>query len=170
MLRLSTKSEYGVRAMLEIAKDYNNAPLTIKVISQRQNLSSAYLEQIMNTLRRAGLVESLKGPGGGYVLADKPDNISIGKILRALEGPVALTSCLEPATDNCSQIEGCVARLLWQALGETIEKFLEKISLQDLSSEQFKLSHCSGTCSSEISRLTCSSGNKKTSGKKHNHS
>ena len=107
----------------------------------------------MNTLRRAGLVESLRGPGGGYILADRPDNISIGKILKALEGPVALASCLEPSTDGCSQVEGCVARLLWQSLSETIEKFLEKISLQDLVSEQIKLASCPDNCTSSIRKL-----------------
>ena len=148
MLKLSSKGEYGVRAMIEIARDYEHAPLPIKVIAQRQNLSSAYLEQIMNTLRRAGLVQSLRGPGGGYVLAGRPDSISIGHILRALEGPVALASCLEPSTESCSQLEGCVARLLWQSLGETIEKMLEKITLQDLITEQIKLTSCSKNCSS----------------------
>jgi Rrf2 family protein len=131
MLRLSTKGQYGVRAMYEIARGYGRGPITIKEISERQDVSVAYLEQILNTLRRAGIITSVKGPGGGYVLARDPDNISIGAILRELEGPVAITSCLDPK-EGCMRVEGCVTHLLWKALGENIEAFLDKMTLQDL--------------------------------------
>lgn len=135
MLRLSTKGQYGVRAMFEIAKSYPNAPITIKEISERQAVSVAYLEQILNILRRAGLISSIKGPGGGYVLVKKPSEISIGAILGALEGPVAITSCLDPS-EGCSRIDGCVTHLLWKSLGEKIEGFLGTISLDDLLREE----------------------------------
>jgi Rrf2 family protein len=131
MLRLSTKGQYGVRAMFEIAKSYSRGPITIKEISERQDVSVAYLEQILNTLRKAGLVKSVKGPGGGYVLSGPPDDISIGSILKELEGPVAITSCLDPNM-GCIRVEGCVTHLLWKALGENIEAFLDKMSLRDL--------------------------------------
>jgi Rrf2 family protein len=133
MLRLTTKGEYGVRAMLEIAKNYDSAgPLTIKEISERQDVSVAYLEQILNKLRRAGIIYSLKGPGGGYVIAEKPEEISIGKILKTLEGPFAVTACLVPDTGECNRMESCVSRLMWKALSEKIENFLDAITLQDL--------------------------------------
>jgi Rrf2 family protein len=131
MLRLSTKGQYGVRAMYEIARGYRRGPITIKEISERQEVSVAYLEQILNTLRRAGIITSVKGPGGGYVLGSDPDSISIGAILRALEGPVAITSCLDPK-GGCMRVEGCVTHLLWKALGENIEAFLDKMTLRDL--------------------------------------
>ncbi|MDA8240768.1 MAG: Rrf2 family transcriptional regulator [Nitrospiraceae bacterium] len=131
MLRLSTKGQYGVRAMYEIARGYNRGPITIKEISERQDVSVAYLEQILNTLRKAGIISSVKGPGGGYVLGRDPDNISIGAILRELEGPVAITSCLDPK-EGCMRVEGCVTHLLWKALGENIEAFLDKMTLRDL--------------------------------------
>ena len=131
MLRLSTKGQYGVRAMYEIARGYNRGPITIKEISERQDVSVAYLEQILNTLRKAGIISSVKGPGGGYVLGRDPDTISIGAILRELEGPVAITSCLDPK-EGCMRVEGCVTHLLWKALGENIEAFLDKMTLRDL--------------------------------------
>jgi Rrf2 family protein len=141
MLRLSTKGQYGVRAMFELAKNYNykQGHLTIKEIARRQSVSIAYLEQLLNKLRRAGLIKSLKGPGGGYVLSKKPEEISIGMILNALEGPIAITQCLGPYAKGCKRIEGCVARLLWKSLGEEIENFLETINLRALLKEEAKI-------------------------------
>lgn len=136
MLRLSTKGQYGVRAMYEIAKGYPDKPVTIKEISEKQNVSVAYLEQILNKLRKANLIKSIKGPGGGYILKSDPEDISIASILKELEGPVALTSCLEPER-SCIMIDNCVAHLLWKALGEQIEAFLETITLKNLLNEDF---------------------------------
>jgi Rrf2 family protein len=136
MLRLSTKGQYGVRAMFELAKNYQKGLLTIKEISERQDVSVAYLEQLLNKLRRARLIKSQKGPGGGYVINKKPEEISIGMILNALEGPVTITHCLGPRAKGCNRVEGCVARLLWKSLGEKIESFLGTISLNDLINEE----------------------------------
>jgi len=131
MLRLSTKGQYGVRAMFEIAKGYKSGPVTIREISMEQDVSVAYLEQILNKLRKAGLISSVKGPGGGYVLSRDPKSISIGAILRELEGPVAITSCLDPK-EGCMRVDGCVTHLLWKSLGENIEAFLDNMTLGDL--------------------------------------
>jgi len=139
MLRLSTRGEYGVRAMFEIAKNYPGVPITIKEIAKRQELSISYLEQILNKLRRDGLIHSHKGPGGGYVLSERPDDIKIGRILNALEGPIAITQCLIPEAKGCHRAEGCVARLLWKSLGERVEQFLETISLGELLKEDSKI-------------------------------
>ena len=139
MLRLSTKGQYGVRAMFEIAKHYKKGPLTIKEIAGKQGVSISYLEQLLNKLRKTKLIKSLKGPGGGYVLKRDPGLISVGIILKALEGPVAIAQCLDPSAKGCNRIEGCVARLLWKSLGEKIEHFLETISLKDLIKEEKKI-------------------------------
>jgi len=141
MLSLSSKGEYGVRAMFEIARDYKKGPVTIKEIAKRQDMSAPYLEQLLNKLRRAGLIRSRKGPGGGYILSKSPSDISVGDILSTLEGPIAITNCLDPAKEKpeCSMVEKCVTRLLWQSLGEKIEKFLETISLNDLLIEEARL-------------------------------
>lgn len=131
MLRLSSRGQYGVRAMFEIAKGYPETPTTIKEISKRQELSVAYLEQILNRLRKAGLIKSIRGPGGGYILLRKPSELSIGSILKELEGPLAITSCLDPK-EGCSRIDICVTYLLWRELGEKIDNFLSTITLDDL--------------------------------------
>ncbi|GAB4390318.1 MAG: Rrf2 family transcriptional regulator [Thermodesulfovibrionales bacterium] len=138
MLRLSTKGQYGVRAMFEIAKGYPSEPTSIKEIALRQEVSVAYLEQILNTLRRGGLITSVKGPGGGYLLTRKPSEISIDEILKELEGPLALTSCLDPS-EGCSRVDNCVTHLLWRSLGEKIEGFLGTITLDDLLREEAEL-------------------------------
>lgn len=139
MLRLSTKGQYGVRAMFEIAKNYQRGPIKIRDIAEKQELSVSYLQQILNQLRREGLIHSHKGPGGGYVLSKGPADISVSRILRALEGPIAITRCLDPGVAGCRRVEGCVARLLWKSLGEQIEQFLETISLRDLLKEDSKI-------------------------------
>ena len=133
MLRLSTKGQYGVRAMYEIACGYPEQPVTIKEIADKQDVSVPYLEQILNKLRKAGLIRSVKGPGGGYLLNKGPEEISIASIVNELEGPVAITSCLNPE-EGCIRVDNCVTHLLWKALGEQIEGFLETITLKNLMS------------------------------------
>jgi Rrf2 family protein len=139
MLKLSTKGQYGVRAMFELAKNYDKGPLTIKEIAKRQGVSISYLEQLMNRLRKSELIKSRKGPGGGYIINREPAEISVGMILNSLEGPVAITQCLDPTAKGCKRVEGCVARLLWKSLGEKIEDFLDTINLDDLLKEETKL-------------------------------
>jgi len=131
MLRLSTKGQYGVRAMFEIARGYPEKPVPIKEIAEKQAVSVAYLEQILNRLKNKGIIKSVKGPGGGYILSRKPQDISISDILRELEGPVAITSCLNPE-EGCVRVEGCVTYALWKALGDKIEGFLSTVTLEDL--------------------------------------
>ncbi|MBF0565967.1 MAG: Rrf2 family transcriptional regulator [Nitrospirae bacterium] len=117
--------------MYEIAKGYPDTPVTIKVISERQDVSVPFLEQILGRLRKVGIIKSVKGPGGGYLLNDSPEKITIASILMSLEGPVAITSCLSPEV-GCVKIETCVMHLLWKALGNQIEAFLNTITLNDL--------------------------------------
>ena len=143
MLRLSTKSQYGVRAMFEIANSYHSGPVTIKEIAEKQSVSIPFLEQILNTLRKAGIIKSVKGPGGGYVLSKEPVHVSIGAILRELDGPVAITSCLDPK-EGCMRIDGCVTHLLWKSLGQKIEAFLDNMTLQDLIDGQPSATVCKG--------------------------
>ncbi len=138
MLRLSTKGQYGVRAMYEIARGYPVQPVTIKEISEKQDVSVAYLEQILNKLRKAGLIKSVKGPGGGYLLSKGPERISIASIVSELEGPVAITSCLNPE-EGCIRVDNCVTHLLWKALGEQIEAFLKTITLGNLLAGDLKI-------------------------------
>ncbi len=125
--------------MFELAKNHDNGPLSIKEIAKRQDVSVAYLEQLLNKLRKSKLIQSQKGPGGGYSIMVEPEHISVHMILRALEGPVTITQCLDPKAKGCKRVDGCVARLLWKSLGEKIENFLETITLKDLLQEEAKL-------------------------------
>lgn len=139
MLRLSTKGEYGVRAMFEIARNYKKGPLTIREIAEKQSVPVPYLEQLLNKLRKEKLIKSHRGPGGGYVLSKRPEEISIGMILNALEGPVVIAQCLNPLIKRCNLIKSCVSRLLWKSLGEKIEHFLDTVSLKDLLKEETRI-------------------------------
>lgn len=138
-MKLSTKGKYGVRALFEIARHYGGGPLTIKEIAQRQGISLSYLEQILYRLGKAGLIESVRGPGGGYLLGRKPAELTIGDVVRALEGPIALSHCLEPGeAGDCFQADDCVARMVWARVGAKIEEALDSISFDDLLQGQSK--------------------------------
>ncbi len=135
-MKLSTKGKYGVRAVYEIARRAGQGPISIKEISERQGISFSYLEQILHKLGKAGLIESVRGPAGGYLLARKPAELTIGDIVRTLEGPIALTHCLEPGEEgDCYQADDCVARMVWTRVGEKIEEALDSISFEDLLQE-----------------------------------
>jgi len=132
-MKLSTKGKYGVRALFEIARNYGKGPLAIKEIAERQQISLSYLEQILHRLGKAGIIESVRGPHGGYELARKPAALTIGDVVRALEGPIALSHCLEPgAGGGCYQADDCVARMVWYKVGEKIEEALDSITLDRL--------------------------------------
>ncbi len=132
-MKLSTKGKYGVRAVFEIARHYGKGPISIKEIVERQGISISYLEQILYRLGKAGLIDSVRGPAGGYLLARKPSDLTIGDIIRTLEGPIALSHCLEPGeAGECYQAEDCVARMVWTKVGAKIEEALDSITFNDL--------------------------------------
>jgi Rrf2 family transcriptional regulator, cysteine metabolism repressor len=132
-MKLSTKGKYGVRAVFEIARHYGNGPISIKEIADRQGISFSYLEQILHKLGKAGLIDSVRGPAGGYLLARQPSELTIGDIVRVLEGPIALSHCLEPGESaDCYQADDCVARMVWAKVGAKIEEALDGISFNDL--------------------------------------
>jgi Rrf2 family iron-sulfur cluster assembly transcriptional regulator len=122
--------------MFEISRGFPDQPVTIREIAERQAVSVAYLEQILNKLRKAGLIRSVKGPGGGYLLEKAPDKVTIAEVLLELEGPVALTSCLDP-DEGCVRVDSCVTHMLWKALGEQVEHYLKTITLGNLLSGDF---------------------------------
>jgi len=136
-MKLSTKGKYGVRAMYEIAKHTGKGPITIKEIAERQGISFSYLEQILYRLGKANLIESVRGPAGGYLLARNPSELTIGDIVRTLEGPIALSHCLEPGESaECYQADDCVARMVWAKVGAKIEEALDSITFDDLLHQQ----------------------------------
>lgn len=136
-MRLSTKGRYGVKAMYELARSGREGPLPLHVIARRQGLSEHYLEQLVGALRQAGLVRSVRGAQGGYQLARSPEEITVGDVVRVLEGPIAVTDCTVPGreTDLCGRAAGCVARGVWERVSQSIARVLDSITLADLCRE-----------------------------------
>jgi Rrf2 family cysteine metabolism transcriptional repressor len=130
-MKLSTRTRYAVRAIIELAQSDNNRPMQLKIIAQRQDISIKYLEQLMAALRSAGFVRSVRGSKGGYVLAKAPNQIKMNEVLRRLEGSVSTVECVENE-NSCSRSADCAARYLWMQVEQAIEQVLQSISLQDL--------------------------------------
>jgi Rrf2 family transcriptional regulator, iron-sulfur cluster assembly transcription factor len=128
---LSTKGRYAVMAIVEVARQGDAKPLSLSDISSRLELSLAYLEQLFMKLRRKGLVRSVRGPGGGYVLGREAGAISIAEVMAAVDEPVRMTRC-ETIGDGCVASRRCSTHYLWDALGVHIEQFLATASLADV--------------------------------------
>lgn len=134
-MRISTRGEYGVRAMFDLALHYGRGPISLRRIAERQLISEHYLEQLMRALRQAGLVVSSRGARGGYELARPPQEIKIGDIIRVLEGPITPLDCLDSHHGRgpyCGEPELCVLRNLWKSLQESMEQVLDNTTLEDL--------------------------------------
>jgi len=130
-MKLSTRTRYGMRALLELAMAHNAGPLQIKVIAERQNISNKYLEQLVAMLKTAGLVRSVRGPHGGYVLSRPPEEIKLSDVFRTLEGPILTVECVE--NENlCKSHADCATRKLWIQMNEAILGILENKTLQSL--------------------------------------
>jgi len=128
---LSTKGRYAVMAIVEVARQSDARPISLGDISSRLELSLAYLEQLFLKLRRKGLVRSVRGPGGGYVLGRDADAISIGEVMAAVHESVRMTRCLSEG-DGCVASRRCNTHFLWDALGAHIEQFLATATLADV--------------------------------------
>lgn len=139
-MKLSTKGRYGLRAMLDLAlnSDGNEDAVCIQSIAERQNISESYLEQLVRKLRTAGLVNSVRGAGGGYQLARPASTISVGDVLRACEGNLEAVSCSTPGIAQCEQSDVCVTRLVWERVNNAIEDAVDGITLEDLVNESRK--------------------------------
>ncbi len=143
-MRLSSKGRYGVRAMLDVAIYEDVGPVSIKNISQREGISLSYLEQIFNQLRKAGLVKSVRGPGGGFLLSLRAREIKIMDIMKALKEGVTTVHCLDDKEKaRCKYMTDCSPRLLWRELGDKIKEVLEETSLEDLLEKSRKTSSLS---------------------------
>ena len=132
-MKLSTKGRYGLRAMVDLAYYSANEPVSIQSIAQRQNLSDSYLEQLFGKLRKAGLVASVRGAQGGYVPARDPEDISVGDILRALEGDLIPVDCSEITGDHsCGSSDSCVTKYVWKKINDSIANTVDAIPLSEL--------------------------------------
>ena len=130
-MRVSTKGRYGLRAMFELAWSFGEGPLLMSAIAERQGLSRKHLHALLTSLKSAGLVRSIRGPGGGFVLTRSPDQIKLSEVLRALEGPLSLVDCVADRR-SCDRANRCAARGVWQKLSGAIEEVLDGVTLEDL--------------------------------------
>lgn len=133
-MMLSSRARYGVRALFQLACHWGEGPVPLRTVAEEQELSFAYLEQIVGELRREGLLRSQRGCQGGYELSRDPTEISVGDVIRCLEGPVMVSACAEPDPDfdECGRGAFCVSRLLWMKVNRRIQQAFDEVSLADL--------------------------------------
>ena len=131
-MKMSTKGRYAVMAMIDIATHSDGAPVSLAEIAERQDISQEYLEQLFGKLRKHKLVESARGPGGGYRLARQMSMIPVAEIIAAVDEELQFTRCGGDAVDGCVKGERCNAHDLWSSLGRQMMAFLASISLEDL--------------------------------------
>lgn len=133
-MRLTTKGRFAVTAMIDLAMRQHNGPVTLAGISQRQKISLSYLEQLFGKLRRHELVESTRGPGGGYTLARPMRDVSVADIIFAVDEPLDATNCA--GKENCHEDGPCMTHELWSNLNKKMIEFLDGVTLQDLVEQQ----------------------------------
>ena len=131
-MKISTKGRYALRLMLEIASRPAGEPVSLKAVAQTQEMSLKYLEQIVNQLCRAGMLTSVRGPQGGYLLSRQPQEYRAGDILRVTEGSLAPVACLEDGAAFCSRWEDCATLPFWKGLQEAVVRYVDSVTLADL--------------------------------------
>ncbi|MCF2668638.1 RrF2 family transcriptional regulator [Faecalicatena contorta] len=147
-MKLSTKGRYGLRAMIDLARYSEVEPVSINSIAARQNISERYLEQLVALLRKAGLVKSIRGATGGYILAKNAAEISVGDILRALEGSLEPVKCAAfYSEEGCMASDGCVTKYVWQKINDSINETVNQMMLDELVRESKNLNPA-GACDS----------------------
>jgi Rrf2 family protein len=132
-MKISTKGDYATRALQDLAMHYNAGPVPMEAIAERQALPARYLEQLLLTLKRAGFLASKRGVNGGYYLAKPPREITLGQIIRAVDGPVAPIFCVtEPPREQCSQESFCVLRDVWAEVQGAVSAIVDHTTLADI--------------------------------------
>ncbi|MGI6117326.1 MAG: RrF2 family transcriptional regulator [Bilifractor sp.] len=131
-MKISTKGRYALRMMVDIAQNNTGEPVSIRDISERQNISVKYLEQIVSALVRAGYLRSIRGPQGGYMLAKKPSEYTAGDILRVTEGNLHPVECLVNDVNDCPRAYTCVTLRLWKELDKAIAGVVDRYTLEDM--------------------------------------
>ncbi len=139
MIRLSTKGRYGTRLMLNLTHNYNNGndAIILKSVSDAEEISIRYLEQIIIPLKINKLVKSIRGAGGGYILARHPSQIKLSDILNSLEGTMSLVECVED-DDYCDRIDVCATHEIWKEASSMLQDYFESLTLQDLAAHENK--------------------------------
>ena len=145
-MKITSKGRYGLRAMVDLAVNSETEPVSIHSIGERQDISDGYLEQLIAKLRKAGLVTSVRGAGGGYKLAKPASEISVGDILRALEGSLDAVKCPGLEEENsCDGSEFCVTKYVWQKINDSINRTVDEMKLDQLVEESRSMKEEAGT-------------------------
>ena len=131
-MKISTKGRYALRLMLDLAENAPESCVSLRDISARQNISIKYLEQIVSLLCKSGLLISIRGAQGGYMLAKKPSEYTVGEILQVTEGNLAPVACLEDAQNRCERYAACGTVGFWEGLYQTIRAYADRYTLEDL--------------------------------------
>ena len=137
-LKLTTKGRYGLRAVIDLAKYAKNEPVSLSDVAERQSISISYLEQLIAKLKKAGIVQSTRGAQGGYSLAKNPEEISVGEILRALEGSLSPVDCSAvdgEGENECSASNFCVTKYVWKRINDSINDTVNNMFLSELLNE-----------------------------------
>ncbi len=136
-MKFSSRARYGLRAMLELALNYNpEETMPLVQIAEKQGISEGYLEQMMTLLRKGGLVRSVRGAQGGYRLNREPGKVTVGEIVRCLEGPLSPTGCVsEDDPETCNRADFCVTKVLWEKVRDSMATVLDNTTLEDLCQE-----------------------------------
>lgn len=137
-MKVSSRGEYGVRAMVALARHYGEGPMSIAAVAKSSSVPPAYLEQLIGPLRRSGLVASTRGARGGYELARAPETVLVGEVYRVMEGPVAPMDCVSEnmADQTCPLIDGCETRPVWLQMRDAIVQTLDSMTLADLINQR----------------------------------
>ena len=130
-MRLSTRSRYGTRLMGDLAQNYDKGPVRIGEIAKRQDISVKYLEQLIIPLKQSKLIKSIRGPKGGHMLARPPDQITVGQVVRALEGAIELVDCIENPGE-CERSGSCMTRGVWEDASKAMYEILNSITLSKM--------------------------------------
>ncbi|NLJ66114.1 MAG: Rrf2 family transcriptional regulator [Clostridiales bacterium] len=138
-MQISTRGQYGLRALVDLAINASSGPIPLSSIAGRQSLSLGYLEQVFSSLRKAGLVRSVKGAQGGYILADSQAKITVGDVLRALEGDLNVVDDKDKDETSETIIEQCLRTMVWERINEALSELADSITLEDLAIESRKL-------------------------------
>ncbi|MDR1773542.1 MAG: Rrf2 family transcriptional regulator [Clostridioides sp.] len=144
-MKLSTKGRYGLKAMFILALEQQNGPVPLKLMASKQNVSLQYLEQLFSSLKKSGLVKSVRGAQGGYLLTRAPSELTVGEILDVLEGPVNISDCILDE-DLCENSASCVTRIVWEKIKRGIDEVTYSISLQDMIDDDKAKSKCQSNC------------------------
>ena len=130
-MKVSTKGDYGIRALIELGRHYGEGPLQSSEIAARQSIPEPYLDQLLTTLRRAGFIRSVRGPQGGHALIRRPEELPVSEVVLALEGSLDPIACLEEGSP-CSRQGGCAQRSMWEEVREVMVSVLQRTTIADL--------------------------------------